>query len=529
MYKLLIADDEVIEREAVKFIVSNNFNQELEVFEAVNGKDMFEKASKIKPDIVLTDIKMPGMSGLEAGHSIRQILPECRIILMSAFHYFSYAKEALTLGADEYITKPVPADVLAETIRKTMKNISDSRARKKFEEETNNKLKNIAQYLEEELITLMSSGEIKEKSALEFFNMMGIQSSIFTPVMISLAQKDLQEETGGQLHRKILKRRALDKIKEKVIQKGKRCIAGTSGDIILLLLLDDVDDEFDARKKWLNIFTEIKDEIYREIYIDLSIGIGNQCRIVEKIYHSFLQAKISLKYSSEAGIVINYGDMFLVDKVNTYPLNKEKRLVESFLQGDQEKALDLIDELFGWLSTNIEDTGRIRQKMYEILLILMREAAINLNFAEFDYCSDEIKDNMHMLDTLGEISAFTRDYICRKIMIVRNARESHTSAFLNMIYKYIDANYTGDLSVESVAEAVKVSPSYLSRLFKKEAGMNFIDYLTEYRMKKAKELLLTPTNNVREVCFMVGYKDPNYFSRAFKRIYGMTPTEFREY
>lgn len=529
MYKLLIADDEFIEREALKYIVGNNFSLIIDLCEASNGRELIEKAVSFKPDIIITDIKMPGINGLEAASRIREALPDCRIIIMSAFNYFNFAKEAVTLGVDDFIIKPAPDYVILKTLNKVMQQIDENRIKIKRDEEITSKLKNITQYLEEELIFLMSSGEIEEAAVKEFFDILQIESKTFICATISFSDRNLLDEILGEVQKRILKKRLIEKLKFSLSARNIRFFQGAIGQyIFLLLLVDEEVDEYKARVSWTKSFSEIKDEVFSEMHISMSIGIGNQCISISQIYTSFLQAKIALKYDPAPGTVISYGDITVKNTSTAYPLNKEKSLLESFLQGNDKNSLQTIDELIDWMELNLQGIENIKHKIYEALLVLIRETGMNLNIMEFDEDSETMRRDLFLFDSIRELRSFAKNYIQNKILELNNIKASRTNSLLSLLTKFIDENFDKDISLESVSDVIKVSPFYLSKLFKKETGMNFIDYLTEFRIKKAKEFLSSPTNNVKDVCFMVGYKDPNYFARVFKKMCGITPTEYRD-
>lgn len=529
MYKLLIADDEVIEREAIKYIISQNYTGVLEVCEATNGRELVEKAKVFQPDIILTDIKMPGMNGLEAASLIKKDFPECRIIIMSAFNYFNFAQEAVTLGADDFIIKPTPAEKIVNTLNKAMQYINENRTRKKREDDINLKLKSVTQYLEEELIFLMSSGEIDEKAVMEFFELLDIKSKAFICAAVSFSERCLPDDIGGEVQKRMIKKRLIEKLKDRLSARNLHFFLGAIGQqIFLLLFIMEEMEEYEARVLWTKSFFEIKDELLDDMQISLNIGIGIQCNLIPQIYSAFLQAKIALKYDPVPGAVINYGDISIKNTCTEYPLNKERSLIEAFIQGDGKNSLRLMDELIDWMTVNLQGVVNIRQKIYESLLVLVRDTAMNLNLMEFDFDSEAMRTKLFLLDTTRELRSFAKNYIENKILELINIKTSRSNTLLSMIKDYINHNFDKDISLESVADVIRISPFYLSKLYKKETGANFIDYLTEFRIRKAKDLLAIPTNNVREVCFLVGYKDPNYFARVFKKISGVTPTEYRE-
>lgn len=529
MYRLLIADDEVVEREAIKYIVGQNLSGILELYEAANGRELLEKLAVFKPDIVLTDIKMPGINGLEAAAKIRDILPECRIILMSAFHYFNYAKDGLALGVDDYITKPAPAEIIVSTLNQSILYLDEARTRRKKEEEISTRLKNVTQYLEEELISLMSSGDIDENVIREFFEMLNIQSTAFVGAALSIPDRDLPLEISGEVQKRILKKRLSEQLKSKLHARGLNFLQSIVGQhIFILLLVAGEKDEYASRVRWAKAFAEVKDEISSEMLVQLNIGIGNQCNAITDIIETFLQAKIALKYDSSPGSVISYGDITSPKKSMEYPIGKEKQLLDCFLLGEAGNSFQIADELIDWITANLPSLDIMKQKIYELLLVLMREAVLNLHLQEFVIDSEGMRRDISLLDSTRDLRSYVRSYIHKKIQDIHSIKASRARSLLSMVMEYLHKNFDKELSLESAAEVVRVSPFYLSKLFRKETGGTFIDYLTEFRMKKAKELLSVPTNNVKDVCYMVGYRDPNYFARVFKKISGMTPTEYRD-
>jgi two-component system response regulator YesN len=529
MYRLLIADDEVVEREAVKYIVGQNLSEKLELYEATNGRELLEKLAVLKPDIVLTDIRMPGINGLEAAAKIRDILPECRIILMSAFHYFNYAKDGLALGVDDYVTKPAPAEVIVNTLNQSILHLDEAKSRRMKEEEISTKLKNVTQYLEEELITLMSSGEIEENVIREFFEMLSIQSTDFVGVALFIPDRDQPFEIAGEVQKRILKKRLSEQLKSKLNARGLNFLQSIVGQyIFILLLVSKESDEYASRVRWAKTLSDIKEEISSEMLVQLNIGIGNQCNTITDIIETFLQAKIALKYDSSPGSVISYGDIVSPKKSMEYPIGKEKQLLDCFLLGEAGNCLQIADELIDWITINLPSLDIMKQKIYELLLVLMREAVLNLHLQEFVIDSEGMRRDISFLDSTRDMRSYARSYIQKKIQDIHSIKASRASSLLSMVREYIQKNFDKELSLESAAEVVRVSPFYLSRLFRKETGGTFIDYLTEFRIKKARELLSVPTNNVKDVCYMVGYRDPNYFARVFKKNSGMTPSEYRE-
>ncbi len=523
MYKLLIADDELLERQAIRYIAAERFADEFEIREAANGREAVEIALDFEPDIAFLDIKMPGLNGLEAAAQIRQALPDCQFAIISAYHHFSYAKEAVTLGATQYITKPVPVEELARVLRRVTLRIDETRAHKQQEAETAKRLQQVTQYLQEELLLLIALGEVEERVIQEYFAIFDLDYKAFLFANLTIEA----EETMTEIERTIRKKQAVEEIKTMIRSYGHDCLIGGVGqDIYVLLLLNGETEEYGVRIFSVELFSRIKEQIAQELGLALKIGISNYGEDLANMYPAFLQAKFAVNYDQTPGAVVSYGDIHKGESPSTYPINKEKLLRESMVQGAETQALRLLDEIIDWLAFQTEGLEALRQKIYELLLVLVREVVINSNLSEVNLDEGELRA-VFLQEDGRELRAFAKRLIAAKIGEIHRIKVSRANSLLTKAVEYLEEHYAQEVSLEEVAEFIQISPFYLSKLFKKELGENFSDYLTAIRMKKAKEILVDPLSNIKEASYKVGYKDPNYFARAFKKSFGLTPSEYK--
>lgn len=187
-YQLLLVDDEDIERDAIKYILSRSDMDVFEISEASNGQDGVSQAALIRPDIILMDIQMPGLNGIEAAKIIKKIIPGCKIIFLTAYNQFEYAHEAIKLGVEDFIIKPTANERFLEVMKRTVETIqSDIELREKAEA-MEIKLEQVSEYLEREFVSAVTSGDIDKSQAddyLSFFeipfsNGMGIAIHIYS-------------------------------------------------------------------------------------------------------------------------------------------------------------------------------------------------------------------------------------------------------------------------------------------------------------------------------------------------------------
>ncbi|MEN8906057.1 MAG: response regulator [Clostridiales bacterium] len=516
MYKILVADDEVVEIKAIKYIINKSMANMFEVFEASNGKELVEKAFHIKPDIIIVDIKMPGINGLEAIAMIKETLPKCRVVVMSAYNYFTFAKEALSLKVDEFLMKPVPADTMIKCFKKLIDLIEINRINEIKNEEMNLKLNNLTHYMEEELIMLFNSGEVKESLVEEFFNVLNVnyKSFMFLAIEICENNDDVNEN---------FKKKVYSEIEKRLKKQCKYTLKNIVCNQFFILLVFDID----ISKNSINdILFDTIEEIKKEFNTNLIIGISDYCNLISDISKSFFQAKISLKQNKKENIT-KYGECDN-DKFANYPLINEKKLIKEFILCNKEEVLEIYDELVNWIVNNSDNLDKIKEIIYEILHSTIREAALELKYMDFYRDLQSYKENLFSLDTKTEIRTYSKMFLKEKIKEFIEHKKLNSISFSFLIKEFINKNYSSDITLENVSKVFKISPYYLSKIFKKEEKINFIDYLTEFRMKKACEFLKLSKNNVKEVCYLVGYNDPNYFTKVFKRICGETPSSYRK-
>ncbi len=528
MFKLLIADDEQLEREAIRFIINQNFPEIFEIHEAANGKEALEGALSFGPDLIFIDIKMPGIDGLQAASLIRRSLPECRIVIVTAYHYFDYAKEALSLGVNEYITKPAPVETVIATIKRVITAIETQRAKDHMDEKKERRFKQIAQYIEDNLLVLIAYGEIEEKEIEEYLDILSSNYQAFLSVVSSVFYQQNPSEIGSEAKKRILNKQLAEWLKNYFHKIGYSAFIRSIGaEIYILLLFEESLDEYRSRLMGIRLFSELNECLSNEMQMTLSIGIGRVYNSVHDIFQAFSEAKLALRYETEPGSIISYGDIQKGNRKTVYPQNKEKKLSQCIYRGDRLGAEQLLEELLEWALDNFSHLEVYRQKVYEMLLSLLCETYTNTHLTEFDINTEELRQSMGLLHNREDIHLFTKDYLLKKVTEVNTIKASRANALLTMAISYMENNYQKDLSLEEVASHLRISPFYLSKIFKKMHSQNFIDYLTEIRIQQARNLLVNPSLTVKNVCFQVGYNDPNYFARVFKKFCGLTPTEYQ--
>ncbi|NLK99556.1 MAG: helix-turn-helix transcriptional regulator [Clostridiales bacterium] len=278
----------------------------------------------------------------------------------------------------------------------------------------------------------------------------------------------------------------------------------------------------DIKSNSLSIATKLLKAIEKEFSIKLIGGIGN-AQSIHSIYTSFLEA-LSCMHYCRPGEVIHIQDLTKHDKYYIYEYKEAERHMIESVRLRKPDAYDYFLMMMSQISP-LNDKAK-RNKIIEALVLASHASRID-RMEELDYL-----DYTCHIKTLMELSGDSlMEWAFQRFVDITGYVKKHTAIdYSNKIVQatkeYLEAHYAEEISLEDVAQHVNISPQYFSKLIKKNTGFNFIDWLSMLRVKKAKELLTNSNLTVKEVCFMVGYKDPNYFSRIFKKKIGMTPSEY---
>ncbi len=525
MYKLLIVDDEFIERNALKFIINKSLLLIGDIEETSNGREAISKCSTFKPDIILMDIKMPGINGVEAAKIIKKSRPDCKIIFLTAFNYFDYAQEAIKIGVEDFIVKPAANEQVIGILKKTIDTLDIELGRKVKQKETEDKLERIIHYLEDELIASLAAGEIEENHIKEYLSAMGIEYKTGFGLIAAIDYGSCPLQPASQLQKNMIKKRCIEKLRSEIQKHQVKCLINSIGSDIYALLV--FKESLEQLNEWvLKLADKIHKTVYEQMSVNICIGIGLGNADPFLISRSFSQAKIANRYGAVANEpVTHFKDVEQNQQFLEYPLEKEKQLCEKIIRCDRERVLIILDEILDWAGQFFNSMEDIQRKAYELVSAINRavpqEAGIN------EYTMSGYYREIMQTASIGEIRRLVKTVLKNLMDRIENTRSDRTNALIDKVCLYINQNYTREINLEQMSSMIGFSSYYLSKLFKKYKKMNFVDYITAARIDKARELLENPIINIKEISSLVGYNDPNYFTRVFKRAEGITPTEYR--
>ncbi|MBQ9910722.1 MAG: response regulator [Lachnospiraceae bacterium] len=515
MYKLLIVDDEYVPAEALKKLLEVRCKGLQEIRTVGDGNVAVKTAAWFRPDIVIMDIRLPGIDGIEASRQIKKLLPECRIVLLTAFGEFAYAKAAISIGVQEFIEKPAEDEHIVGVINKLTDELDNHELKKRMEDNSDQAM----QLLEHMMIQSIICNNVGEKEADDFFRTIGSEPKC----MVAVVADTKYEEGERTDYLPSMLENSIDGIKGVLSHKGYESYATSIGGKIYVFALCDGSGKTErVIVSAEDLEKELRQIIARTLYHEFTVGVV-KFHDKEKMYEAFLQA--SRRCNTDLSKSGN-GDEKKQKGNDVYPTVKEEELIRNILSGKKEASFEIIDMLFDWMREQHASVDMIRYKAHELLVLILHRAE-----KDYSLSGDSGEDKTRMLRMFNselEIRNYLKRTVGELIDEIGKKETNRVESLVRQVCEHIESNYQRMLTLDDVAEKVNLNKFYLSKSFKKVTGMNFTDYVTEIRMEHAKELLKDPSINVKDIGFFVGYDDSYYFSKVFKSKFGMTPTAYRK-
>lgn len=519
MFKLLVVDDEAIEREALKFIVNNSGLEISEVMEAANGQEAIAIAEKFKPDIVTLDILMPGISGIEAGRILRETNPDMKIIFVTAYDSFEYAHEAIRIGVEEFIVKPSSNQRTLEVLQSCIRQLEEELQKKRQRENLEVKINQISGYLENEFVHSVVNGEIDEHQAMDYLNFMlnAFEEGFGVVIEVDFSQNN----SMNHVNRNMIKKRFTEQLSESLGKSMKFMMSQIKNTIYILIFGYSPDMRSDCVKLIEDEIRMAGEDMNEQLAVKLYYGFGDKYNQISQLWKSFAQAKASARNMQLSAI--ENSDVGHIPE-NSLEIT-ENELWQSILNGTEEAVIQKADLILDNIIFASKDINETKLKLYEFFILmsryLNRESQLKRGFP------DDVFDDLKNIESRGEARKYIHGYLFEILQALKEQRSSKHPDIMDKAIQYIHENYCDNLTLDQVAYEVGFSTYYFGKLFKKTFGVTFTDYLTSFRVAQAKELLRDPMLTVKCITYRVGFMDPNYFTRVFKKSEGVTPTEYR--
>lgn len=530
MYKLLIVDDDQVIRRGI----CNILDWKTYGFEIIGDCGDGELALKIMennmPDILISDIRMPFMDGLQLAEAVYQRYPRVKVILLTAYEDFSYAKNAIKFKVFDYLVKPLDMSELLQVVQAAADEI-------KTNERNKNRISDSQHALLQQFFSKLNEGIIDQDLVATRAAELGLSTDFQNLLSTNIQIDDYEKFVEGQ-------NRVGECLKYGIVNVCKEIALNNAADIQLFAYYLDSDQIYIT---WLdqNLARDLFEKtvyrdlvtlsrlIYKNLNVTLTIGIGNVYNCLFDVRNSFRQAEYAIEFRHILGKnrLINYNEITIPDlRVNNLQ-QWDKELINKTILGQEEEALKILRSLEDQLKKQFASLESIHFLAVEIVILLFDEMR---NWKNEFTDMPEMKDYYWLIDhvskgqTIEEIFGTLRELLSRVCNCADSGHNTTKRILVKTAQKYIQEHYTSsDLSLDEVSDQVHVSPTYFSLVFKQVMHINFSEYLLDVRMAEAKLLLEKSDLKLYEIAERVGYNNSNYFSTSFKKYTGISPTEYK--
>ena len=530
MIKVFLVEDEIVMREGIK----KNIPWESEGFEFVgdasDGELAYPLIQKSKPDILITDIKMPFMDGIELSRLVKKDMPDIKIIFLTGYDEFAYAKEAISIGVAEYLLKPITSAQLIEVLHKVEASILEERKKSLPSDSSEEWEKTRAKRLG--FFRKLTGGELSisqiyeegEKFGIEFvapsYNIVLLQFFFDTDVENEADIRKKVEETIQEISREFPQTFVVEKNKEEYAALIKET-DDSSIDETIELCEKKLRDELQGEK--LEYYAVIGNPVER-------IGDIKNCfkKANEYFAHRYLRERNQTMHCQKEELGESEASVdFMTMNLSQADSGRLSKFIETGLKSGVEQFVDNYFEKIG--------TKNMQSTLFRQYVIMDMSIIIMGTLQEMGYSKEELVADFGKTENLSQIyngTEPTKKYIISCIKRAMEYRDEAVSDKKDDLIKkactYIGENYSNeDISLNMVAKYVGVSPNHFSTMFAQNMNKTFVEYLTDVRMEQAKILLRTTNMRTSDIAFEVGYHDSHYFSSLFKKNQNMTPREYR--
>ena len=534
MFKVLLVDDEEEVRIGIKNKIDwNHYGFEV-IGEAENGREALDFFDESVPDIVITDINMPFMDGLELTAAIKDEYPAVKIIILTGFDDFKFAQTSIKYGVTDYILKPVLPKDINELLEKLKNQILSEIAEKEDIEKLRLHYQESLPVLKENFMVSLVLRKPTSEYTIAKINEMNIRlrGAWFAAAICKIDSESIKASgfTEDEIE---LKRFAVFNIIIETLEKHNIGETFILDDGIVIILGIDCKERTKARNKMFSVLDETRQSICKYLRLTVSIGLGRIYNNLEDIRESYLSSITARSYK----LILSGNKVIFVEDLepgvnNFFHLDRDKEevLVASIKFRSEKEVTETVDSLFNELSETGASLKEYQLYFTEIISSLMKLARL-FKVESSDVLPD--KSDMYMefnsFESIGHAKSWINELSINLMKNISRKRINTTQVLFEKARDHMVENFSDDeLTIQKLSEILFISPSYLAIIFKKEAGETFLKFLMRIRLEKAKDLLLDSSRKIAEVAVSVGYPDVSYFSYFFKKNTGQSPREYKK-
>jgi two-component system response regulator YesN len=545
--RVMIVEDEALQRRAVAQLVHDLFPA-AEVIQAADGLAAIDQANQSPPDAVFLDIRMPRVDGLAAARRIKLVAPEAALFVLTAHEHFEYAKQAIGLGVDQYLLKPVAPEDIERCLGGVQAAIDARAVEGARQAETRQMLAAAMPLLAAQFVRDLCSGsidsQVEYRDRASLFDLSGepeLAIAIGLSGPRSLMDTPVRPPALSEAELELARRRATTIIED--------VFAGYPGTVLIgrtrhdeLVVLVELSQLRAAGRQPLEVVRRLLTaavERCQPLTLQMVAGIGTPAAGPLSLWRSYRAAQ---RARERASLLVDAGQPVIAardlgdesDQLLRYPLLAERGLAEVVRAGFPDQACRYLPQLVdffagtGTQEIQVSAVATVRSRALECLAILARAAGDGGAAPEEVHAlSTQAFDSALRAVSGGGLATVVANLARSLSALVAQSQAARQSGLAARAAALLEGHYPEEVSLTGIASELHVSSFYLSHIFRQSTGITFSEYLTKLRMDEAKRLLEVTDLPVVEVAARVGYREPNYFGRVFKRVNGMTPLAWR--
>lgn len=528
LYTIMVVDDEEeIRLGIIKKIPWEEYGFKV-VGDAENGQEALEKAEKLRPDIVMTDIKMPFMDGLELGRELTKKMPESKIIIFSGSDDFEYAQKAIKINVIEYVLKPINSNELIEILKRLKVKLDKEYDDKINLESLHNHYLESLPILREQFLASVIEGRQNEVSFMRECDKLEVDLKC-KHLAISIIEAEDDTCSNLESREDHIINISIKKLLEEEISQYCRTISFIYYNKVIIISLFDKREDITLLIEGLTNFSNLYKKI---IGIKLSIGLGKIVNSPYELNRSYIGAQDALNYK----FLFGTGKVIYIEDIEPdkyielkFTEQDERKLLDTIKVAEESAIEEVISNLFKKTEEVVLDLDKYKIYLLEINIAMLKLIqSYNIEIGDIYGEGFNPYNIVEDFNSLDEAKKWFTDKAIKINSNIRKERMNSSKLLVEKAKEYINNNFADyDLSVEKLCDYLHVSPTYFSTIFKRETEMNFVNYLTSVRLEEALKLLKTTDDKTYIIASKVGYQEANYFSYVFKRKYGIAPSRYR--
>lgn len=532
MYKLLLVDDEDIIRSGLKLILEKELNGLLQILEASNGRDAINKINEYKPEIVITDVRMPHLDGLGLIKRISKDKTHNPIfIILSGYDDFYYAKQAIEYGVKDYLLKPVVKIEIIKLLTDIIDELDINTKDQETELLKKGQIEEEIEYIKGKYFNeLIKNKNIDKDAILKRLSTLGVNLNynFFTIMIVEYRRvNSINIENLFDNERNNIKNAVIDGI-QNIIQNSYYFSDSKMRMVFLLCENDNFFGSMESKR----IYEKIYESGSRDFDIEFFMAVGSKAQGILNIPESYLNALEVLNYKAIKGscyLVFEKKMKFKNIEIPFLAASLVKITTKTELCKYNE-IVDLIDQMFLQLDLEKASISKLISFYNEFTKYIYNYFTnIGLDFSLVFEQNENFFKDINFFWSLEHIQIYIKKCLFKICDIITSLKSiGHERRVIDQIVSYLKLNFDKDINLNTIADVFNKNNCYLSVLFKKEIGINFNDYLTSLRIEKAKELLMQDDLNIQELSLKVGYPNSKHFSSVFKSVTGVSPKQYRE-